>query len=81
MPQVAIRPVSRSVRVRERERFDRLQDRYYVARFLTFLCDLVWAGIPGETPTWTDIQAQLKSRYSQVYLLEAAKWPGAPAAA
>jgi hypothetical protein len=73
MPHTAVKPVLRSVRIRERA--ERLQDRYYVARFLTFLCDLTWAGIPGEAPVWADIQAQLKDRYSQVYRLEAANWP------
>lgn len=72
-PQTAVKPVLRSVRIRERA--ERLQDRYYVARFLTFLCDLTWAGIPGEAPAWADIQAQMKSRYSQVCRLEAANWP------
>ena len=76
MPQKAVKPVLRSVRIRERA--DRLHDRYYVARFLTFLCDLAWAGIPGEAPAWADIQAQIKSRYSQIYRLEAAGCTGAP---
>jgi hypothetical protein len=79
MPQTAVAPVLRSVRLRERA--ERLQNRYHVARFLTFLCDLVWAGIPGEAPAWAGIQGQLKDRYSQVYRLEAANWPAAPATA
>ncbi|MDQ3060055.1 MAG: hypothetical protein M3R45_11115 [Pseudomonadota bacterium] len=79
MPRTAVKPVLRSVRIRERA--DRLQDRYYVARCLTFLCDLTWAGIPGEAPAWTDIQEQLKERYSQVYRLEAANWQGPPGTA
>lgn len=73
MPQTAAKPVLRGVRIRERA--DRLQDRYYVARFLTFLCDLTCAAIPGKAPAWADIQAQLKSRYSQVYRLASANWP------
>lgn len=79
MPRTAVAPVLRSVRLRERA--ERLQDRYHVARFLTFLCDLLWAGIPGEAPAWADIQAQIKSRYSQIYRLEAANWPAAPTTA
>lgn len=75
MPQTAVKPVLRSVRIRERA--ERLHDRYFVARFLTFLCDLTWAGLSGEALAWADIQAQIKSRYSQVYQLEAANWPGA----
>ncbi|MBT9475235.1 hypothetical protein [Polaromonas sp.] len=79
MPQTAAKPVLRGVRIRARA--DRLQDRFYVARLLTFLCDLTCSGIPGEAPAWADIQAQLKDRYSQVYRLEAANWPRAPGAA
>ena len=79
MPQTALIPVL--LGVRDEERAKTLKDRYYVARFLTFLCDLTWAGIPGETPDWADIQARLKDRYSQVYRHEAANWPapGSPA--
>lgn len=73
MPQTAVKPVLSGVRIRAGA--DRLQDRFYVARFLTFMCDLACAGIPGEAPVWADIQAQLKDRYSQVYRLEAANWP------
>ena len=73
MPQTAAKPVLRGVRIRERA--DRLQDRYYVARFLTFLCDLTCAAIPGAAPAWADIQAQIKSRYRQAYRHEAANWP------
>ena len=73
MPQTALKPVLRGVRHQERART--LESRYYVARFLAFLCDLAWAGIPGETPVWSDIQAQLKSGYAQVYRREAASWP------
>ena len=73
MPQTALIPVL--LGVRDEELAKTLKARYYVARFLTFLCDLTWAGIPGETPVWADIQAQLKDRYSQVYRHEAANWP------
>lgn len=73
MPQAALKPVLRGVRHQARVRT--LESRYYVARFLAFLCDLAWAGIPGETPVWSDIQAQLKSWYAQVYRREAASWP------
>ena len=79
MPQTAVKPVLRGVRILERA--ERLQDRFYVARFLTFLCDLTSAGIPGEAPAWADIQAQIKSRYREVYRLEAANWPAAQATA
>ena len=79
MPQTAVKPVLRGVRIRERA--EMLEFRYYVGRFLTFLCDLTCAGIPGEAPAWADIQSQIKNRYSQVCQLEAANWPAAPAAA
>jgi hypothetical protein len=72
MPQTAVKPVLRGVRIRERA--EMLEFRYYVGRFLTFLCDLTCAGIPGEAPAWADIQAQIKSRYSQIYRVEAAGW-------
>jgi hypothetical protein len=79
MPQTAVKPVLRGVRIRERA--EMLEFRYYVGRFLTFLCDLTCAGIPGEAPAWADIQSQINNRYSQVYRLQAANWPAAPAAA
>ena len=78
MPLTAVKPVLCSLRIREHA--ERLQNRYHVARFLTFLCDLTLAGTPGEAPAWVDIQAQIKSRYSQVYRLEAANWLTAPTA-
>lgn len=72
MPQTAVQPMLLSVRIRERG--ERLRDRFYVARFLTFLCDLTCAGIPGENPDWAEIQEQLRERYSQVHQLTAANW-------
>lgn len=73
MPQTALKSILRGVRNQELAKT--LESRYYVARFLTFLCDLAWAGIPGEAPVWSDIQAQLKSWYALVYRREAANWP------
>ena len=72
MPHTALQPVLLSVRIRERA--EKLRHRFYVARFLTFLCDLTWASIPGEAPDWAEIQEHLKKRYSQVYRLTAANW-------
>lgn len=71
MPQTALEPVLRGVAVRDRA--ERLADRYYLARFLSFLCDLTWASIPGSTPSWPDIQAQMTSRYKAVHRLEIAQ--------
>lgn len=71
MPQTALEPVMRGVAVLDRA--ERLADRYYLARFLSFLCDLTWASIPGGTPSWHDIQAQMTSRYKAVYRLEVAQ--------
>lgn len=68
MPHSALKPVLRGVRIRAQAEMQ--EDRYYVARLLTFLCDLGCAGIPGEAPGWADIQAQLKSRFVQLYQLE-----------
>lgn len=44
-----------------------LEGRYFVARMLTFLVDLLRAGTRGELPTWDAAQAQIKSRYTEVY--------------
>lgn len=71
MPQTALEPVLRGVAIRDRA--ERLVDRYYLARFLSFLCDLTWASIPGGTPSWPDIQAQMTTRYIAVHRLEVAQ--------
>jgi hypothetical protein len=71
MPHAAVKPVLRAVRVRQRAK--RLEDRYYVARVLTFLCDLTRAATLGKAPTWPAVQAQIRSRYIQLYRLQVAQ--------
>jgi hypothetical protein len=68
VPHSALKPVLRGVRIRAQA--ETQEDRYYVARLMTFLCDLGCAAIPGEAPGWADIQAQLRSRFVQLYRLE-----------
>jgi hypothetical protein len=72
MPQSAVKPVLRGVRTHERSNL--LEARYYVVRFLTFLCDLTWAGTEGSTSTWAQAQEQIKNRYKQLYQLEAERF-------
>ncbi|OOG58035.1 hypothetical protein [Polaromonas sp. C04] len=48
-----------------------------VARFLTFLCDLVVAGTRGEARLWKATQGQIRSRYAELYASEGAR-RGAP---
>ena len=49
--------------VRDRELAQRLESGYFLARVLTFLCDLVCSGIVGAPSTWADVQRQLHLRY------------------
>lgn len=48
----------------------RLEDSFYLARFLTFLVDLVVSGTRGEALTWKTAQDQLSRRYLELYELE-----------
>lgn len=68
MPQSAVKPVLSGVLIHERSNL--LESRFYVARFLTFMCDLTWAGTEGAAPVWAQAQEQIKSRYAQLYRLE-----------
>ncbi len=68
MPPAAVTPVLSGVLIDERA--DLLKSRFYVARFLTFICDLTWAGTEGATPVWAQSQKQIESRYAQLYQLE-----------
>jgi hypothetical protein len=68
MPPAAVTPVLSGVLIDERA--DLLKSRFYVARFLTFICDLTWAGTEGATPVWAQSQKQIESRYAQLYRLE-----------
>jgi hypothetical protein len=49
--------------VRDRELAQSLESGYFLARVLTFLCDLVCSGIVGAPSTWADVQRQLHRRY------------------
>lgn len=71
MPQLAVNPVLRGVRVREQS--ERLEGCYYVARLLTFLCDLARSGTQGEAPAWAEVRSQIKSRYTELHRLELAR--------
>jgi hypothetical protein len=71
MPAAAMPPVIAAVR--GKNWVDTLPSRFYVARFLTFLCDLLTAGTMGERPAWEDVQAQVRSRYAQAYRLQVAQ--------
>lgn len=77
MPRTAVKPVLSGVRITEQAEL--LNNRFYVARFLTFLCDLVFAATPGETPLWPDCQAQVRERFVQIYRRELARRGGEPA--
>jgi hypothetical protein len=69
MPRVAVSPVLAGVGLQKQ--VDRLRSRYYVARFFTFLCDLLRAATVGEPrPSWEEVQAQVRSRYAQAYRLQ-----------
>jgi len=52
----------------------RLKKCFYLARFLTFLGDLVVSGTKGEAPTWRMAQDQLASRYEELYEREGKRW-------
>lgn len=68
MPAAAMPSVVAAVR--GKNWVDTLPNRFYVARFLTFLCDLLRAGTEGARPAWEDVQAQVRSRYAQAYRLQ-----------
>jgi hypothetical protein len=76
MPRTAVKPVLSGVRITEQAEL--LNNRFYVARFLTFLCDLVFAATPGEAPLWPDCQAQVRERFVQIYRRELAPGQSAP---
>ncbi|MDO8320951.1 hypothetical protein [Rhodoferax sp.] len=64
MPLDALAPVLTGVpRAMKRT----LEGGYCVARMLTFLVDLLRAGTRGDPPMWDAAQAQIKSRYTEVY--------------
>lgn len=46
---------------------DREHGWFVIAKFLSFLCDLVIAGTRGEPPLWTTAQNQISRRHSELY--------------
>lgn len=68
MPAIALAPVLRAVRLKVPAQT--LESLFYVARLLTFLCDLTRSGTLGAVPPWAEVQAQIKSRYVEAYRLE-----------
>lgn len=68
IPRIAVAPVLKAVRVKGH--VERLENRFYVARLLTFLCDLARSGMVGAPVQWGEVQAHIKSRYTAVYRLE-----------
>lgn len=67
MPPAALPAVLGAVPEQERPR---LEGRYFLVRVLTYLMALVRSGTQGEAPSWVEVQAQLRSRYTEVYQLE-----------
>lgn len=43
---------------------------FATARFLSFLCDLVMAGTRGGSPSWDVAQAQVRTRYEEIFSQE-----------
>lgn len=75
MPAPAMRPLLAAVR--QKNWADTLPGRFYVARFFTFICDLLRASTIGEPPAWELVQAQVRSRYAQAYRLQVLHVPPA----
>jgi hypothetical protein len=69
MPWLAAPAVLRAVR--SPERAQTLANRFRLARLLTFLCDLTRSATAGDCPAWEAVQEQIKSRYTDVYRLQA----------
>lgn len=49
------------------ENAERYLNSFWVARFLSFLCDFLVAGTHGEPPSWKNAQDMLYRRYEEVY--------------
>jgi hypothetical protein len=45
---------------------DRERERFALARWASFLCDLLIAGTQGDPPSWSAAQEQIRRRYSAV---------------
>lgn len=67
MPVEALQPVLTGVSPDHRPQ---LEGRYYLARWLSFLVDLVRAGTQGDAPEWKEAQDQVRCRYTEAYRIE-----------
>lgn len=47
--------------------FDLQCNRFGIARFMAFLCDLLIAGTQSDVPSWAEAQNQLFLRYAEIY--------------
>lgn len=70
MPPQALEPVLMALQApHDREA---LENRFYAARFLTFLCDLVRSATLRTAPGWDEVQEQVERRYAEAYRRQAA---------
>lgn len=69
LPIEAVEPILSAVR--DQQESQKLEGRYLLARLLTYLTALLRAGTAGEPPSWQEAQSQIKSRYTEVYRLQA----------
>lgn len=56
----------------------RLEARFDVARFFTFVCAVLRAGTHGTPQPWEMVQEQVRSRYEQAYRLQVLHAPAIP---
>lgn len=71
MSHTAVKPTLSCVSIEKDRKL--LEDRHYLARLMTFLCDFTRAGTYGEAPTWACVQNQIKVRHSQLHQLEVSR--------
>lgn len=69
MPPAAVEPVLMALNTNACSKT--VKTRFHFARLFTFLCDLNYACTVDEACTWEQAQAQVKSRYTEVYRLQA----------
>jgi hypothetical protein len=73
MPREAVQPVLMALQGDVSH--EAVKNRFYVARVLTFFCDLVYACTAGGGCTWEQAQAQVENRYTEAYRRHAATVP------
>lgn len=66
MPAKALQPVLTGVPHAQRSQ---LEGRYFLARWLSFIVDLVCASTQGDPLAWRAAQEQVASRYTELYQL------------